>query len=148
MPHASLLPPHPVPPHLRARPPYRLRARRPIFGIPFSPLARLAYFVIAENIVIIVKIAIGAYIQDMTPHTALQLQRQEYLVQKHIFGVVDAAPACRRALALMRAATAGCVITASGVVMPAAGLGPVRPAHTWATMVRHAQEAGMQHADL
>jgi hypothetical protein len=43
----------------------------------------------------LVKISLGAYIQDMTPHTALQLQRQEYLVQKHIFGVVDAAPTCR-----------------------------------------------------
>ena len=69
-------------------------------------------------------------------------------MQRHIFGVDEAAlPAPgRRAAALMRAATAGLLFTPDGVGR--GNFAAVRPAHTYATMLRHAAEADGGEANL
>jgi len=120
----------------------------PVFGQNFDTLPRLIFFVVAENVIIAIKIALGAYINNSTVHTELQLKRQEFLVQRHIFGVDEAAlPAQgRRAAALMRAATAGLLFTPDAVGR--SNFAPVRPAHTYATMLRHAAEADGGEASL
>ena len=81
-------------------------------------------------------------------HTELQLKRQEFLVQRHIYGVDEAAlpSAVHRAAALMRAATAGTLFTHNG--MDRGNFAPVRPAHTYATMLQHAAATDGGEANL
>ena len=61
-----------------------------VFGVQWTLTSRLIFFVAAENAVILFKLAVSLYIRDVTPHTALQIQRAKYLVRKHIFGMRDA----------------------------------------------------------
>lgn len=116
---------------------------QPIFSHDFSILGRLIFFILAENAIIIVKVSLRSYIDDATSHTKLQLQRQEYLVQKHILGVAQARPTCPRLTALMRAAAADAATAEQ--VAPA---GAVRPAHSYATMIAHQLEGGNEQVDL
>jgi hypothetical protein len=61
----------------------------PVFGFSLTFAQRLVFFVAAEHLVIAIKIGIARFFADITPHTALQMQRQAYLVDKHINGVKD-----------------------------------------------------------
>lgn len=61
----------------------------PIFGMNFNPQQRLIFFIVAEHVVFVIKYGISAFIPDQTQTTLLQLDRQKYLVQKHIFGLFD-----------------------------------------------------------
>lgn len=61
----------------------------PIFGYNLSYAQRLVFFIVAEHLVIAAKWAITFCVPKISPRTALQLQRQEYLVAKHIHGVKD-----------------------------------------------------------
>lgn len=47
------------------------------------------FFITAEHIILLLKYAIATYIPDITFKVQLQLARQDYLVDKHIFGVRD-----------------------------------------------------------
>ena len=72
---------------------------KPIFGYNFSYSQRLIFFIVAEHLVIAAKWAIAYCVPSVSPRTALQLQRQEYLVAKHILGVKDVVVQRRRSTA-------------------------------------------------
>jgi hypothetical protein len=63
--------------------------RSELFGNNWSIYERLIFFVIVEHVLFGLKYFVSAYIPDVPYATALQLDRQKYLVDKHIFGVRD-----------------------------------------------------------
>jgi Calcium-activated chloride channel len=61
----------------------------PVFAQNWDNFQRLVFFVVAEHCVLLLKWGISRYISDVDFMTQLQVDRQKYLVNKHIFGVKD-----------------------------------------------------------
>lgn len=63
--------------------------RNHIFGRDLDDNGRLIFFVVAEHVILLLKWGIAMFVPDTTGQTERLLQRQEYLVDKHVFGVKD-----------------------------------------------------------
>lgn len=63
--------------------------KAPIFGHDLDWVGRLSFFVVAQNVLLVLKWAVSAFVPPMSGRTERHLQRQAYLVDKHILGVSE-----------------------------------------------------------